>query len=365
MNKVTIERQIVKLRDVKLTTFVGKAEDAIGYIQLQGFTQDAGNEVRASITALQKVAEKESSTKKVRSSEERKTDEKVMLDRSNSVNTANTPLRDLLRYNQLEGLVLDLRGNPGGLLTSAVDVASLLVPKNSDIVSARGRGFPSVIYRSRASPLLSPDTKLVVLVNGGTASAAEIVSGAVQDLDVGVIVGADRTYGKGLVQNVEELPFDTALKFTVAKYFTPSGRCIQSTNYEEGDKASKNFKATSVKAADRKDFKTRAGRSIKDGGGETHERARAHTHTETADRRPPNTVSRRYRGRPQDPPSQGLGARGRGPPLRRPGRVRCPVVLQERDQGGVQGHGRYVQAVPGHARKEGGEWRHSRADKPL
>eukprot|EP00518_Triparma_eleuthera_P000507 CAMPEP_0182457754 /NCGR_PEP_ID=MMETSP1319-20130603/3249_1 /TAXON_ID=172717 /ORGANISM="Bolidomonas pacifica, Strain RCC208" /LENGTH=686 /DNA_ID=CAMNT_0024656287 /DNA_START=265 /DNA_END=2325 /DNA_ORIENTATION=+ len=231
VNKVTIERQIVKLRDVKLTTFVGKAEDAIGYIQLQGFTQDAGNEVRASITALQKVAEKESSTKK------------------------------------LEGLVLDLRGNPGGLLTSAVDVASLLVPKNSDIVSARGRGFPSVIYRSRASPLLSPDTKLVVLVNSGTASAAEIVSGAVQDLDVGVIVGADRTYGKGLVQNVEELPFDTALKFTVAKYFTPSGRCIQSTNYEEGDKASKNFKATSVKAADRKDFKTRAGRSIKDGGG--------------------------------------------------------------------------------------------------
>ena len=102
-------------------------------------------------------------------------------------------------------MVLDLRGNPGGLLTSAVDVASLFVPKGSDIVSAKGRGFPSVIYRSKTNPLLSPDTKLVVLVNGGTASAAEIVSGAVQDLDVGGILGADRTFGKGLVQNVEEV----------------------------------------------------------------------------------------------------------------------------------------------------------------
>ena len=158
-----------------------------------------------------------------------------------------------------------MRGNPGGLLTSAVDVSSLLVPKGSDIVSAKGRGFPSVLYRSRTNPLLDPDCKLVVLVNGGTASAAEIVSGAVQDLDVGVILGGDRTYGKGLVQNVEELPYDTALKFTVAKYFTPSGRCIQSTNYNEGD--TKGFLATSVKDRDRQVFKTKAGRIIKDGGG--------------------------------------------------------------------------------------------------
>jgi carboxyl-terminal processing protease len=84
------------------------------------------------------------------------------------------------------------------------------------------------------SPILSPNTKLAVLINKGTASAAEIVSGAVQDLDAGVIVGSDRTFGKGLVQNVEELPFNTALKFTVAKHCTPSGRCIQSQNYKEG-----------------------------------------------------------------------------------------------------------------------------------
>jgi len=224
-----LKRSIVKIRDVRLTTFVGDTNDAIGYIQLGGFSQDAGAEVRASIEALQDVAEREGNSKK------------------------------------LEGLILDLRGNPGGLLTSAVDVSSLLVPKGSDIVSAKGRGFPSVLYRSSRNPLLDPECKLVVLVNGGTASAAEIVSGAVQDLDVGVILGGDRTYGKGLVQNVEELPYDTALKFTVAKYFTPSGRCIQSTNYNEGD--SRGFLATNVKDGDRQTFKTRAGRIIKDGGG--------------------------------------------------------------------------------------------------
>ena len=169
MQKLDLQRSIIKIRDVKLTTFVGDTNDAIGYIQLGGFSQDAGAEVRASLEALQKVAETESKGKK------------------------------------LEGLILDLRGNPGGLLTSAVDVSSLLVPKGSDIVSAKGRGFPSVLYRSRTNPLLDPDCKLVVLVNGGTASAAEIVSGAVQDLDVGVILGGDRTYGKGLVQNVEEV----------------------------------------------------------------------------------------------------------------------------------------------------------------
>jgi len=177
----------------------------------------------------------------------------------------------------LKGIILDLRSNPGGLLTSAVDVSSLFVPKDSDIVSARGRGFPGIVYRSKVDPMVDPtQTKVAVLVNGQTASAAEIVSGAIQDLDVGVIVGSDRTFGKGLVQNVQDLPFDTALKFTVAKYYTPSGRCIQSTKYKEGELSSSTsqdkvndgrYQATKVSESERKLFFTKNGREVRDGGG--------------------------------------------------------------------------------------------------
>ncbi len=155
-------------------------------------------------------------------------------------------------------------------MTSAVDVSSLLVPKGSEIVSAKGRGFPGVSYRSRVDPILDPKTKLAVLINDSTASAAEIVSGAVQDLDVGVIVGSGRSFGKGLVQNVEELPFDTALKFTVAKYYTPSGRCIQSTNYKEGGglgNTDSKYQASRVAEKDKMVFYTKNGREVKDGGG--------------------------------------------------------------------------------------------------
>lgn len=171
VQSVTMPRSIVRLRDVKLATLVGNPKDGVGYIQLSGFTANAGIEMRQAITYLQQRAESASGGER-----------------------------------SLQGLVLDLRGNPGGLLTSAVDVASLMVPKGSDIVSARGRGFPGMLYRSRAEPILEANTKLAVLVNGQTASAAEIVAGAIQDLDVGVIVGSDRSFGKGLVQNVEELP---------------------------------------------------------------------------------------------------------------------------------------------------------------
>lgn len=233
VQRVTMPREIVQLRDVKLASLVGNPKDGVGYIQLTGFAADAGREVRNAILGLQQLAQEQSAD------------------------------------GSLRGLILDLRGNPGGLLTSAVDVASLLVPKGSDIVSAKGRGFPGVLYRSRVDPIISSNTKLAVLVNDGTASAAEIVSGAVQDLDVGVIVGSDRTFGKGLVQNVEDLPFNTALKFTVAKYYTPSGRCIQGVNYQEGgagDNGGK-YKASKVEDKDRAIFHTRLGREIKDGGG--------------------------------------------------------------------------------------------------
>jgi C-terminal peptidase prc len=231
---VTMPRTVVQIRDVKLATLVGRPEDGIGYIQLTGFASNTGLEVRRAILALQQAAEYASNGD-----------------------------------HSLRGLILDMRGNPGGLLTSAVDVASLLVPKGSDIVSARGRGFPGVLYRSRVDPILDQSTKLAVLVNSGTASAAEIVSGAVQDLDVGVIVGTDRTYGKGLVQNVEDLPFNTALKFTVAKYYTPSGRCIQGVKYTEGvaSEDGGRYKESKVASKDRSTFYTRRGREVRDGGG--------------------------------------------------------------------------------------------------
>jgi carboxyl-terminal processing protease len=235
VQEVTMPRTVVRLRDVKLATLVGKPSDGIGYISLSGFAASAGNEVRGAILALEQAAE----------------------DASNG-------------QHSLKGLILDMRGNPGGLLTSAVDVASLLVPNGSDIVSAKGRGFPGVTYRSKTEPLLDKNTKLAVLVNRGTASAAEIVSGAVQDLDVGIIVGSDRTFGKGLVQNVEDLPFNTALKFTVAKYYTPSGRCIQSVNYNEGGVGNDNegkYTASRVSQKDRQIFYTKSGRTVRDGGG--------------------------------------------------------------------------------------------------
>lgn len=175
--------------------------------------------------------------------------------------------------NAHQGLILDLRGNPGGLLTSAVDVSTLLVPNGSDIVMAKGRGFPETLYRSKTEPVLNPSTRLAVLVNEQTASAAEIVTGAVQDLDVGVVVGKGRTFGKGLVQNVQDLPYQTALKYTVAKYYTPSGRCIQSTEYSEGgrgsnvlgasdedEKVSKPYKSKKVADKDRSVFLTAHGR---------------------------------------------------------------------------------------------------------
>jgi len=232
---ITMPRRTVKIRDVKLAKLIGSKAEGIGYIQLTGFAQDAGREMRSAIIYLQRQA----------------------LEASNG-------------ERPLQGLVLDLRGNPGGLLTSAVDVASLVVPKDSDIVSAKGRDFPAVRYVSRVDPIVDPSTKLVILVNGGTASAAEIVTGAVQDLDVGIVVGADRTFGKGLVQNVEELPFQTALKYTVAKYYTPSGRCIQGINYKEGGGSTENggrYTAEKIAAKDRSIFFTKGGRLVKDGGG--------------------------------------------------------------------------------------------------
>ena len=126
----------------------------------------------------------------------------------------------------LKGLILDLRQNPGGLLSEGVGVADKFLKKGQVIVSHHGRTSPEKVYRAQHTATADKDYPLVVLVNRGTASAAEIVAGAIQDHDRGLIVG-ETTFGKGLVQTVYPLSENTGLALTTAKYYTPSGRLIQ------------------------------------------------------------------------------------------------------------------------------------------
>lgn len=223
----TLFRKSVQIKDVPAFTFIGDKDDGIAYIRLQSFAKDAAAEVSSAINTLTSLSEKQS----------------------------------------INSIILDLRGNPGGLLNAAIEVCEMLVPRNSTIVSTRGRGLgPSPSYISSKDPLMKSNTKLAVLVNGQTASASEIVAGAIQDLDLGIVVGS-RTFGKGLVQNVQELPFNTALKYTVGKYYTPSGRCIQSLNYTQGEMESSQFVSKQVEENQRKEYKTSGGRTVRDGGG--------------------------------------------------------------------------------------------------
>lgn len=160
-------------------------------------------------------------------------------------------------------LVLDLRGNGGGLLESAIEVVGFFVPKGTEVLRTRGRVLKSEqIYRTTRNPIL-PDIPLVVLIDGGSASAAEITAGALQDFDRAVLVGS-QSYGKGLVQSTRSMPYEGILKFTTAKYYIPSGRLIQAVDYShrnpDGSVARTPDSLTSV-------FKTKNGREVRDGGG--------------------------------------------------------------------------------------------------
>ncbi|KAF6005023.1 hypothetical protein F1559_004921 [Cyanidiococcus yangmingshanensis] len=248
---VVLPRRLVTIHDVPLYGMI-KSYDGVGYVRLQSFASNAGRELRAAIDSM-------------------------------------------VRTGRLKALILDLRNNPGGLLDAAVETAEALVPKGSAIVSTKGRALGETVFVSDREPVLPPDVQLVVLANEQTASAAEIVAGAVQDLDRGLIVGT-RTFGKGLVQNVEPLPYNTALKYTVGKYYTPSGRCIQSVNYKEGGALAAalpesengrrfsdpsgtllpalppangpaHYLSTKVAESERKTFRTLHGRIVRDGGG--------------------------------------------------------------------------------------------------
>lgn len=174
-------------------------------------------------------------------------------------------LLDLKSRPEVKSIVLDLRGNGGGLLESAVQVVGLFVPKGTEVVRTRGKGLLNEkIYKTTHKPV-DTEIPLAVLVNGGSASAAEIVTGALQDLDRAVIVG-ERSFGKGLVQSTRQLPYNGLLKVTIAKYYIPSGRLIQAIDYShrnpDGTVARIPDSLTTV-------WHTANGREVRDGGGIT------------------------------------------------------------------------------------------------
>lgn len=214
---VTLTREEIKIKNVPYYGTVGKD---IGYIRLSGFTEKASTEVRNALNLL-------------------------------------------IAKNKIKGLILDLRGNPGGLLNEAIAIANVFVDKNIEIVSTKGKtDDQNKQYTTTSDPV---DTKIpmTVLVDGGSASAAEIVTGSMQDLDRAVVIG-QRTYGKGLVQSTHSLPYNAKLKITTAKYYIPSGRCIQAINYaDRAQDGSVKRKADSLKVA----YKTKGGRTVYDGVG--------------------------------------------------------------------------------------------------
>jgi carboxyl-terminal processing protease len=161
-----------------------------------------------------------------------------------------------------KSLVIDLRGNGGGSLAEAVNIVNLFVPRGKEIVSMKGKVRSSnYSYKSKNEPL-DIEMPIVVLVNNGSASAAEIVAGALQDLDRAVIVGS-KTFGKGLVQSVRDLPYNGSLKLTTSKYYIPSGRCIQAIDYKNRREGQKDRVADSLANV----FHTAGGREVRDSGG--------------------------------------------------------------------------------------------------
>ena len=180
----------------------------------------------------------------------------------NSADEVTSALVDIKKNNP-NGIILDLRSNGGGILQEAVKIVNLFVPKDVEIVSQRGKIKEKDFTYSTVSTPLEPSLPLVVLVNSHSASASEIVAGSLQDLDRAIIIG-QRSYGKGLVQQTFNLPYNSLVKITIAKYYVPSGRCIQEMDYTH-----RKDDGSVVKVADSliHEFKTKSGRSVYDGSG--------------------------------------------------------------------------------------------------
>ena len=212
-----IKREEIKLKDVP---YSGMLNDQVGYIKLTGFTQDAAKEVKEAYTKL-------------------KTE------------------------NKCSSLILDLRGNPGGLLQQAVDIVNLFIDKGQIVATTKGKIKEWDNTLKAVNNPIDTQIPIVVIVDRNSASASEVVSGALQDLDRAVVIG-ERTYGKGLVQQTRNLVYNSALKVTVAKYYIPSGRCIQALDY-----STKDLDGAVLKVPDSlvTAFKTKGGRIVYDGAG--------------------------------------------------------------------------------------------------
>ena len=182
--------------------------------------------------------------------------DKAALEFKNAVN-------DMMKTGQIKSLIVDVRNNPGGLVDEAVKIMGYFVPKGTSIVSTKGRNFETDrTYKTPSDPVF-PEMKLAVMVNRGSASASEILAGAVQDLDRGIVIG-ERTFGKGLVQSIRPVGYGGNIKVTMAKYYTPSGRCVQALDYSHrNEDGSVGRIPDSLTTA----FKTANGRIVRDGGG--------------------------------------------------------------------------------------------------
>jgi len=172
-------------------------------------------------------------------------------------------VNELVKNNQIESLVLDIRNNGGGLIDEAVNIVGYFVPKGTEVVTTKGKNKDADrTYKTPTEPIY-PDMKLVILANRSSASASEILAGSIQDLDRGVIVG-ERTFGKGLVQNIRPISFGGNLKVTTAKYYIPSGRCIQAIDYSHRNE---DGSVGHIPDSLTHEFKTKIGRIVRDGGG--------------------------------------------------------------------------------------------------
>ena len=215
---IPIIRERIHFPDIE---YAGMLDDTTGYILQTGFTENVSGELRTKFQELKKLG--------------------------------------------MKRLVLDLRGNGGGLMNEAINIVSLFVPKGSLVVSSKGNTEDSLReYKTTTEPV-DTEIPIIVMIDSGSASSSEIVSGALQDLDRAVIMGK-RSYGKGLVQSIRPMPYNGQMKVTTAKYYTPSGRCVQAIDYaNRNDDGSVGHIPDSLT----REFKTKSGRTVRDGGGIT------------------------------------------------------------------------------------------------